>query len=437
MTCAAGHVSVRVLAAEVSAHEGETVLLQGWTHSLRQLGNIAFLVLRDRSGLVQCVLEGPLAAQTVNLESVISVSGKVVASQPAPGGFEVSATDVTVISPAVAPLPLGINKKEINAGLEAILNHRVLSLRHPKTHAIFKVAAVLAGAFREYLTTQGFTQIFTPKIVATGTEGGSNLFAVQYFEQQAYLAQSPQFYKQMMVGAGYERVFEIAPVYRAEEHNTSRHINEFISMDVEMGFIQSEEDLMLLETNLLRHMFQAVGRQCEAELAMYGVTAPQFEAIPRFTMAETHAILERHYGKISPKEDLDPESERLICQYVGESGKPQLVFITRYPRSVRPMYAMPAPEDASLTASFDLLMNGLEVTTGGQRIHLPQMLIESIRAKGLNPEHFTTYLETFWEGMPPHGGFASSLERLTARLLGLANVREASAFPRDRTRLTP
>lgn len=427
----------RVLTSQLAGRVGETVKLQGWVHNLRLLGgHLAFLMLRDRSGMVQCVLEGAFP-QDIPTESVVTVTGKVVPAPKAPGGVEVQVTAIETLSAAESPLPFEINKKELKPGLETLLDHRVISMRHPLIHAIFTIQSVLVGAFREYLSSQGFTQIFTPKIVATGTEGGSNLFPIQYFDREAYLAQSPQFYKQMMVGAGYERVFEIAPVYRAEEHNTSRHLNEYTSLDVEMGFIESEEDLMDLETGLLRHMFGAVASTCEAELVQWGVAVPEITTIPRIPMAEAQAIIERKYGKLSPKGDLDPEGERLICQYVGEGARPALVFLTRYPREIRPMYAMPAPECPTLTASFDLLMNGLEVTTGGQRIHQAAMLVESIRSRGLNPESFASYLEVFRYGMPPHGGFAIGAERLTARLLGLANVREATAFPRDRIRLTP
>lgn len=427
----------RVLASQITAHLGKSITLMGWVHSLRHLGNLAFLMLRDRTGLVQCVIEGALANLEITTESVVAVTGKAITSEKVMAGAELQVHSLEIISPARPALPFEINKKEVKAGLEAVLDHRVLSLRNPQIHAIFTIQAALAGGFREYLSAQGFTQIFTPKIVATGTEGGSNLFSLTYFEQKAFLAQSPQFYKQMLVGAGYERVFEIAPVYRAEEHNTSRHLNEYTSLDVEMGFIQSEEDLMNLETGLLRHMFGKVAAECPAELALHGVTTPEVTEIPRIPMAEAQAIIARKYGKLSPKGDLDPEGERLICQYVGASGRPALVFLTRYPRTVRPMYAMPAPEDETSTASFDLLFNGLEVTTGGQRIHLPQMLISSMASRGLNPESFAGYLEVFHLGMPPHGGFAIGLERLTARLLGLSNVREATLFPRDRTRLTP
>jgi len=436
MTMTAG-TAERVLAGQVAPRVGQTVTLKGWVHNYRQFGNLAFLVLRDRSGLIQCVLEGELAGQAIDPESVVAVSGTVREAAKAPGGVEVAADALEVISPATVAPAFSINKKRVTAGLEVQLDHRVLSLRNPAIHAVFKIESALVGGFRDYLTSQDFTQIFTPKIVATGTEGGSELFPVQYFEQQAYLAQSPQFYKQMMVGAGYERVFEIGPVYRAEEHNTTRHLNEYISLDVEMGFINSEEDLMDLETHLLRHMFNTVAEKCAPELERLQVTVPEITEIPRMTLAEAKEILQRKYKKLSLKRDLDPEGERLICKYISEGDRPAMLFLTRYPRSVRPMYAMPAPEDPTLTASFDLLFNGLEVTTGGQRIHDPAMLEESIRSRGLNPAHFESYLEVFRLGMPPHGGFAIGLERLTARLLGLQNVREAATFPRDRNRLTP
>ncbi|MCQ6557473.1 aspartate--tRNA(Asn) ligase [Paenibacillus mendelii] len=427
---------VRVLCARVSEHMGHLVTVHGWLHSIRHLGQLAFVNVRDRSGIVQCVLEGELAKTPLSLESVVSVTGSAAHAPKAPGGIEIHAASVRCIS-AAAPLPFEINKKTIGARLDTLLDHRVLSLRHPQLHATFRIQAALAGAFRDYLCQHDFTQIFTPKIVASGTEGGSNLFPVDYFGRQAYLAQSPQFYKQMMVGAGYERVFEIAPVYRAEEHHTSRHLNEYVSLDVEMGFIRSDEELMDMEQEMLRYMLEKVAAECEAELAFLGVDVQLPADITRIPVAEAQHILQRKYGKTSPKGDLDPEGERLICRHVAEDGKPAFVFITRYPREIRPMYAMPAPENGALTASFDLIYNGLEITTGGQRIHDYEELTASIRSRGLNPDHFAGYLDVFRYGMPPHGGFAIGLERLTSRLLGQPNVREASAFPRDRTRLTP
>ncbi|TDL53889.1 aspartate--tRNA(Asn) ligase [Paenibacillus dendritiformis] len=429
---------VRVLCSTVSRCEGRQVIIQGWVHGVRHLGQVAFVDVRDRSGIVQCVLEGEWLDLSLTLESVVAVQGRAVPAPQAANGVEIHADRVEVLNRAASPLPFDLNKKHLKVRLDTMLDHRVLSLRHRKAHSIFTIQSALAGAFREYLTRHGFTQIFTPKIVASGTEGGSNLFPINYFEYTAYLAQSPQFYKQMMVGAGYERVFEIGPVYRAEEHNTSRHLNEYISLDAEVGFIRSEEELMDLEQELLKHMFDTVARQCENEFNLLEVEPLALTAdIPRMTVAEAHRILERKYGKLSPKGDLDPEGERLLCQYVAENNQPGFVFLTRYPREIRPLYAMPDADEPALTASFDLLMSGLEITTGGQRIHELDQLIASIRSRGLNPEHFDSYLDLFRYGMPPHGGFAIGLERLTSRLLGLGNVREASAFPRDRNRLTP
>jgi len=427
----------RVLAREMGRHAGTEVTLQGWVHNIRKIGAVAFLVLRDRSGQAQVVLEGDMLAALPTLESVVAVSGWVKPDARAPGGAELRARQLSVISPAHRLPPFELNRPELTAGPEVVLDHRVLGLRHPKLHATLTVQSELIRGFREFLRGEGFTEVHTPKIVATGTEGGSELFPVQYFEQQAYLAQSPQFYKQMLVGAGYERVYEVGAVYRAEQHNTSRHLNEYVSLDVEMGFISGEEEIMALEERMLAQMFAGVAETCEAELALHGAKVPEVRDVPRVPLAEAQAILERRFGKLLPPGDLDPESERLLCQYVAESGRPGLVFITRWPRFVRPMYAQPTADAPELTASFDLLMNGLEVTTGGQRMHDPTVLEASIRSRGLDPEGFAFYLEVFWHGMPPHGGFAIGAERLTARLLGLGNVREASAFPRDRTRLVP
>jgi nondiscriminating aspartyl-tRNA synthetase len=258
---------------------------------------------------------------------------------------------------------------------------------------------------------------------------------VQYFERTAYLAQSPQFYKQMLVGAGFERVFEVGPVYRAEPHSTTRHLNEYISLDIEMGFIESEQDLLALEARLLRHMFARVRERCARELAIYGATVPDVpERIPQITFADAQKILREQFNKHT---DLDPESERLLCRYAQEELGSELLFVTHYPKEKRPMYAMPDPENPALTRSFDLLYKGVEITTGGQRIHEYERLVESMRGRGLDPANFEFYLEVFKYGMPPHGGFAIGAERLTMQLLNLSNVREASFFPRDRTRLTP
>lgn len=428
----------RVLARELPQHIGSTATLQGWVHTCRHMGALAFVVLRDRSGLCQVVLEGELAARDLPEESVVTLSGPVAAEPRAPGGCELRATALTVLAPPTRTPPFELGKKEVKAGLETLLEHRAYGLRHPKQNAVLKVAAEQVHAFREYLRGQGFTEIRTPKIVATGTEGGANLFPVMYFEQRAFLAQSPQLYKQMMVAAGYERVFEVGPAYRAEDHNTSRHLCEFTSLDVEMGFIASEEDVMDLETELLRHIFRATAEHCATELALWGAQVPEVPAhIVRLPVLEAQEILRRKYRKASPEGDLDTEGEKLICKYVAAEGQGAFVFLTKYPTRSKPFYIWPDPDNPDISRGFDLLLNGQEITSGGQRVHLPEVLIRNMLARKMNPANFAHYLEVFELGCPPHGGFAIGAERLTALTLGLGNAREASAFPRDRQRLTP
>ncbi|HHY48085.1 MAG TPA: aspartate--tRNA(Asn) ligase [Firmicutes bacterium] len=435
----------RILARDVVNHTGQTVRVSGWVHSIRDLGGLKFLIIRDRSGMVQCVLEGRQAdhegsrdGMDISVESVVSITGLARAEERAPQGVEVLCDRVEVLSRALEPPPFEINRPSLNAGLDVQLQHRVMSLRHPMSQAIFKVSAEIVRVFREFLTSQGFTEIFSPKIVASGTEGGSALFPVDYFGRRAYLAQSPQFYKQMGVAAGFERVFEVGHAYRAEEHNTSRHLNEYVSLDLEMGFIQDEGDVMDLEEEYIRVLVGELRRTSAKHFEMLGAHIPEVTSIPRIRLAEAVKIIRDEYGhRLGDSGDLDPEGERLICQYAREKLGSEFVFITHFPRSARPMYAMPDKENPSLTRSFDLLFRGLEVTTGGQRIHDYNMLVESMRSRGLDPNRFSDYLETFKYGMPPHGGLAIGLERLTGRFLGLSNVREASAFPRDRDRLTP
>lgn len=426
----------RHLARGLQNHIGEIVKVQGWVHRVRELGKIAFLLLRDRSGVVQCIVEtGKIELKGLKIESVVEITGQV---QPAKveAGYEILVHELQVISAVEEDLPLEINKEELETSLDNILNHRVLSLRNLKTHAIFTIQAALAQGFQTFLQNEGFSQVFTSKLVAEGTEGGTELFEVKYFDKKAYLAQSPQFYKQMMVGAGYERVFEIGHVYRAEEHNTSRHINEYVSLDMEMGFIKNERDLMALETRMLREMLATVQCQCAAELALLGAEIPVIgEEIPSMRFFEAIEILRREYGKTELTNDIDPEGEKLIGEYARERFGSDFLFLTHYPRAKRPMYAMPAEEE--LTLSFDLLFRGLEITTGGQRIHNYQQLRASIASRGLNPEDFADYLEVFKFGMPPHGGLAIGLERLTGQLLGFKNIRQTTLFPRDRERIRP
>jgi nondiscriminating aspartyl-tRNA synthetase len=424
----------RTLTSTLPQKIGQEIKLEGFVHFRRDLGGIQFLILRDRTGTAQCVLQKGI--QIPLLESSVRVFGTVVANTKAPNGVEVQVKTFEAISAAVEPAPVEVSKEEWKANPETLLDYRYVSLRGLKERAVLKIQAVLVQGFREALTNQGFTEIFTPKIVSAGAEGGSNLFEVQYFEEKAYLAQSPQVYKQIMVGV-YERVFETACVYRAEEHATSRHLNEYMSLDLEMGFIESEEDVMDMENLVLAQMMQKVATDCAAELELCGVAAPSVpERIPRIPLAEARELCKTQYGYTNGGKDLDPEGERIVSRHFLEQHGSDFVFVTRYPRNARPFYAYPILED-NTTRSFDLLFRGIEITSGGQRVHDYQMLLENMAHRNVSPDGFGAYLEVFKYGMPPHGGLAIGAERLTAKILEISNVRYARAFPRDRNRLTP
>jgi nondiscriminating aspartyl-tRNA synthetase len=427
----------RVMINALESHINEKVEIKGWVYRVRKLKAITFIILRDRTGLVQCVVENSIMdISGVRLESVVSIIGEVKESKNALNSFEILIENFEVINSSVAELPIEINKNELEINLDTMLNNRVLSLRHLKVNSVFKIQNIIVQGFRQFLTNEGFTEIFTPKIVAEGAEGGTDMFEVKYFENKAYLAQSPQFYKQMMVGAGFERVFEVAHVYRAEQHNTNRHLNEYISMDFEMGFIKNEEDIMEMEEKLLKFILNKVEDEGKIYLETLNADMPKIEnKIPKIKFSEALEILEKEYNKTDLDGDLDPEAEKLICKYAKEKLGCDFIFLTHYPRRKRPMYTMPYGEEE--TRSFDLLFRGIEITTGGQRIHDYNMLIKNIEYKGLTPENYENYTSVFKYGMPIHGGLAIGLERITSQLLGLENVREATLIPRDRTRLVP
>lgn len=425
----------RVLVNELSSYPEQEVVVKGWIYRIRRLSQVTFLILRDRTGMIQVTVEPDLIADLhLTTESVVEIQGSVTPEPRSRVGYELVAGRIEVLSLA-QNLPININGEELNVPLDVALDNRVLSLRHTKINPIFKIQAALVHGFQDFLNQEGFVQVFTPKIVASGTEGGTELFALEYFEEKAYLAQSPQFYKQMLVGSGFERVYEVGQVYRAEKHATSRHLNEYVSLDLEMGFIKNEHDIMDLQNQLLVSMFYAVQANCASELESLGVTLPEIPKIPRIPLSEALELLSKEYGKHYEEQDLDPEGERLLSQYVREHMSSEFVFVTDYPWEKRPMYTMPKGEGS--TCSFDLLFRGLEITTGGQRIHSYDLLAANMRKKGLNPQDFSSYLNNFAIGMPPHGGLAIGLERLTAQMIGLSNVREACLFPRDRHRLTP
>lgn len=420
--------------------EGKTVKLRGAVHTIRNIGEVAFVILRKAQGLVQCVYEEehcPFPIKELKEESAVEVTGTVTVEERSPQGFEICLREIRVLSQPAKVLPIAVSKYKMNTSLEARLAMRPVSLRNIRERAKFKIQEGIVRGFREFLTSQGFTEIHTPKIVARGAEGGSNVFKLNYFNKKAELGQSPQFYKQTMVGV-YDRVFETAPVFRAEKHNTTRHLNEYISLDFEMGYIDGFEDMMAMETGFLQYTMSLLEREYKKELDMLEVALPKVRRIPavRFDRAKELAA-EKYNRKIRNPYDLEPEEEVLIGRYFKEEYDSDFVFVTHYPAKKRPFYAMDDPEDSRFTLSFDLLFKGLEVTTGGQRIHDYEEILKKMEKRGMDPADIDSYLMIFKYGMPPHGGLGIGLERLTMRLLDEQNVREASLFPRDVTRLEP
>ena len=416
------------------------VKVTGAIHSIRDMGEVEFVILRKREGLVQCVLEKDAERtyeKDLKEEMTVCIEGTAVREDRAPNGFEIRIKDVKVLSVPAAPMPLAVNKWKLNPSLEANLNYRSLSLRNVRERAKFRIQEGVTRAFRDYLYSEGFTEIHTPKLGAKSAEGGANLFRLEYFHRPAVLQQSPQFYKQMMVGV-FERVFETAPVFRAEKHNTKRHLNEYTSLDFEMGYIDGFEDIMKMETGFLQYMTRLLEREYAKELKILNITLPKTDTIPtvRFDEAK-EKVAEKYNRKIRNPYDLEPEEEALIGQYFKEEYDADFVFVTHYPSKKRPFYAMDDPADDKFTLSFDLLYHGLEITTGGQRIHDYNELLEKIEKRGMTTEGMEQYLDTFKHGMPPHGGLGIGLERLTMKLIGEDNVRETTLFPRDLSRLEP
>lgn len=419
---------------------GKTVKMNGAVHNIRDMGEFAFIILRKAEGLVQCVYEeGKTEFDLKDLkeESAVEVTGVIALEERAPQGFELRLTGIRVLSEPAETMPIAINKWKMNTSLETRLSLRPISLRNVRERAKFKIQEGIVRGFREFLSSQGFTEVHTPKIVSRGAEGGANVFKLNYFNKKAELGQSPQFYKQMMVGV-FDRVFEVAPVFRAEKHNTTRHLNEYIGLDFEMGYIDSFEDVMAMETGFLKYTMELLKSEYKKELDMLGIDLPSISQIPHVRFAEAKQLVSEKYNrKIRNPFDLEPEEEVLIGRYFKEEYDSDFVFVTHYPSKKRPFYAMDDPEDTSVTLSFDLLYKGLEITTGGQRIHDYQMILEKMEKRGMDPEDIKDYLMIFKYGMPPHGGLGIGLERLTMRLLDEQNVRETSLFPRDVTRLEP
>lgn len=420
--------------------EGKEIIINGPVHTIRDMGDVVFVILRKREGLVQCVYE----AQSSDFDikglkegAAIEALGIIAKEDRAPNGFEIRLKGLKILSRPAGSMPISISKWKLDTSLETKLSLRPIALRNIRERAKFKIQEGIVRGFRDFLYTQGFTEIHTPKIGAKGAEGGANIFKLDYFHRPAVLEQSPQFYKQMMVGV-FDRVFETAPVFRAEKHNTKRHLNEYTSLDFEMGFIDGFEDIMGMETGFLQYTLKLLEREYSKELKMLNITLPNVDKIPAVRFDKAKELAAKKYGrKIKNPYDLEPEEEVLISRYFKEECDADFVFVTHYPSKKRPFYAMDDPNDETFTLSFDLLFKGMEITTGGQRINDYNKLIEKIEKRGMTEEGMEHYLSAFKHGMPPHGGLGIGLERLTMKLIGEDNVRETTLFPRDLSRLEP
>lgn len=425
----------RILIGEAKQKVGEKARFLGRVMNTRLLSSVSFLQVQDYSGIIQTVWEKPVAAK---VGDVVEIIGEIREDKRAKGGCEILGQDLRIINSNTEDLPFDLAKKDLNLQLTTLLDWRVLSLRHPKVQAIFKLYDLLLKHYGLVLRANGFTEVKTPKILGAASEGGANFFKIKYFDQAAFLAQSPQFYKQIMVGV-FERVFEIGSTFRAEPHFTTRHVNEYISLDAEMGFIDSFKDVMAMLNKALVEIFAGLKEEGGEFLAMYGVTdvaVPQ--EIPAVKLAEIREILKKKYNhEMAEDADIDPEGERLAGRYAKEEFNSDFIFITNYFWKDKPFYTMPSAGNPEETEGFDLLYKGMEITTGSQRIHQYDELIGNMKKKGVKPEGMEYYLDVFKFAMPPHGGWGMGSERIIQQLLGLGSIKEAILFPRDVKRLSP
>ena len=433
----------RIYIKDIKNKIGEEVKLAGWVDVRRDHGKLIFIDLRDMSGKAQMVAlpnhkEAHNAASKLRSECVVEIIGKVnkrpekmVNKNEELGEVEVEITEVKILSEAEIPF-----EKDAVTNLDTHLDNLPLTLRTEKSKAVFKVQAEIVKAFREFLNQENFTEFQAPKLIGEDAEGGANSFDVTYFKHIAHLAQSPQLYKQIMVGV-FERVFAVGNVYRAEKHSTTRHLNEYTSLDMEMGFIQDHTDIMKMENRLLKFVMGELTETCAKEFELLKATVPEVpENIPAMKLREAQEIIKKETGEDCVKEpDLEPQHERWLCEYAQKQFGSDFIFITHFPMAKRPFYTHEDENDIGYAKGFDLLFRGVEITTGAQRIHKYAELVEALKQKGLNPDKFSFYLQAFKSGMPPHGGFGMGLERLTAKLLGLENVKEATLFPRDLNRI--
>ncbi len=430
---------MRRFTAEIGEEDsGKEVELYGWVHEVRDLGGLVFVVLRDREGFAQITLPKKAVdremfrrARKVRRESVVRVRGTVRAEEKAPNGFEIIPTEFEILNEADAPLPLEVTEK-VPAELDTRLDNRFMDLRKPRVQAIFRIRHVMLQAIREFFDRHGFIEVNTPKIVSTATEGGTELFPITYFEREAFLNQSPQLYKQTLMAAGFERVLEIGPIFRAEEHNTIRHLNEAVSIDIEVSFTDHEGVMKYLE-ELVRYTHERVCERCGRYLDWIGIEMEVPETpFTRLSYDEALEIARRRGEDINWGDDLSTSALKHVAE--DFSG---YYFIVDWPTESKPFYAMPHENEPEISKTFDLMHGWLEIASGAQRIHIYDLLVKRISEQGLSPDSFGFYLQTFRYGMPPHAGWGMGLDRLVMAVLNLSNIREAVLFPRDRQRLVP
>lgn len=412
----------------------QKVLLKGWIHEIRDLAKLKFLLLRDYSGIVQCVVKDEkIPVSDLSLESVVEIKGKVkkakVRAELARSDIELEVSDMEILNKA-EKLPIQVNEKTVKTELPRRLDYRSLDIRKPKIKAIFKIQSTIINAFREYFYKNNFIEIQPPGIIATSTEGGTDLFEVKYFERKAYLAQSPQLYKQL-AAISMERVFSTSPVWRAEKHNTSRHLNEARQMDIEVAF-KDDIGIMKYLEEAVKFIVKTVLSDCKKEIKLLGLKLK----IPKakyLTYKEAIELLNKHGFKLKIDDDFEPAAEKKLCNLFPDT----IIFTYEWPIKIKPFYIWPKDEKKGVSGGFDAVYGGLEISSGGQRVHIPKLLISQLKSKNLNPENFKWYVDAFRYGVPKHAGWSIGLERLTQAICNLANIREGTLFPRDRKRLTP
>lgn len=434
----------RIYIKDLKGHSGKEVSISGWVDIRRDQGKLIFFDFRDVTGRVQGVIlpnakEAHAVGTTLRPEWVVEVKGKVnprpeknIQKDKLNGDIELEIMEIKVLGSA-KELPF---QKEEDVNIDTHLDNLPLTLRKAKYTAVFRIQAQIVKSFRDFFSKENFVEFQAPKLIGDDAEGGANSFDVTYFKHIAHLAQSPQLYKQIMVGV-FERVFAVGNVYRAEKHSTTRHLNEYTSMDIEMGFIKDHYDIMNIENKFLTYLSSELSKHCADDFKLLGATIPNVPVeIPKMTLREAQALITKETGKDCTNEpDLEPEHERWLCEYAKKTFNSDFIFVMNFPTAKRPFYTYRDEKDSTYTKGFDLLFRGVEITTGAQRIHDYDALVSSMKDKKLDPEKFSYYLQAFKSGMPPHGGFGLGLERLTAKLIGIENVKEATLFPRDMNRI--